>query len=850
MAVSAGYLHTCAILDNGDLKCWGSDNNGQLGDGGTIDPNDPHAYTSAPSSTAIDLGTGRTAVAVSAGREHTCAILDNGDLKCWGDDSKGQLGDGGTNTDTSAPSSTAIDLGTGRTAVAVAAGNTHTCAILDNGEAKCWGSDSSGQLGDGGGTTHNTYTYTAAPSSTAIDLGTGRTAVALSAGLKSTCAILDNGEAKCWGDYARGLLGLGQFTGQTNAYAPPSTAIDFGTGRTAVAISTGWEHACALLNDGNLSCWGNDNNGRLGNGGGNVDKWTPDLIGSGTWDSSTGLSSGSGGGMTNVTGATACTASPNLPTGLNIDSSTCTISGTPTVEAVNATYEINATIGGVTYIGSVWLSAAPFGTITSAVDGAALNLGEAMTPIALNYTSQAPPGSSGNGTVWTPTPPSGTSIFTSPRMGDYFMLEHDDVIYFDARMSNGKKAVYAFSTVNGTMWNTYDISSITSATSFQPYTGNLLAQFVGDDLFFTVKNSTSASIYELWVYSTSNGTTWRAMQQTASTYGLTMEFVIGDRLYFDEHAWTGGSGTTPFIGVYDTSNHSYWNYSTTMLNYGIGSCPAPGANFHAVVGDTIYFDACDASQSYGVEMYAFNTVNGSYWRVADLDNGTNHSWPGKRMHIVIDDVIYFDAQVGTGAINTHALYAYNTSNGTIWLAADLSEPGYHMKPHSMASAIQWRKPVVIGDTMYFDARASPYTARTSIGSTCATHTEIYAYNIGNQTAWCVADAGGPGWSGSGHNSDAAHNMLYLVGDVLLFDAETGSTQGALKHEHTVCGHTTCPTAQPGKSVPYPRNLIGSKKLEMVSMHFQQTMRCTSPPKTTPWEWKFGATTLLTKHTGW
>ena len=57
VAVSAGYLHTCAILDNGDLKCWGSDNNGQLGDGGTIDPNDPHAYTSAPSSTAIDLGT-------------------------------------------------------------------------------------------------------------------------------------------------------------------------------------------------------------------------------------------------------------------------------------------------------------------------------------------------------------------------------------------------------------------------------------------------------------------------------------------------------------------------------------------------------------------------------------------------------------------------------------------------------------------------------------------------------------------------------------------------------------------------------------------------------------------------
>ena len=173
------------------------------------------------------------------------------------------------------------------------------------------------------------------------------------------------------------------------------------------------------------------------------------------------------------------------------------------------------------------------------------------------------------------------------------------------------------------------------------------------------------------------------MQQTATSYGLTMEFVIGDRLYFDEHAWTGGSSTTPFIGVYDTSNHSYWNYSTTMLNYGSGTCDAPGANFHAVVGDTIYFDACDASQSYGNEMYAFNTVNGSYWRVADLDNGTDHSWPGKHMHIVIDDVIYFDAQVGNpGTMNAHALWAYNTSNGTIWLAADVREPGYHMKSHT------------------------------------------------------------------------------------------------------------------------------------------------------------------------
>ncbi|MCH1528455.1 MAG: hypothetical protein L7S46_01865, partial [Candidatus Poseidoniaceae archaeon] len=182
--VSTG-LHTCAILDNGDLKCWGRDHYGQLGDGGT------NTNTNAPSSTAINLGTGRTAVAVSAGYQHTCAILDNGDLKCWGDNNEGQLGDGGTNTNTNAPSSTAIDLGTGRTAVAVSAGDYHTCAILDNGEAKCWGFDNHGQLGDGG-----TNTNTNAPSSTAIDLGTGRTAVAVTVGFYHTCAILDNGDLK------------------------------------------------------------------------------------------------------------------------------------------------------------------------------------------------------------------------------------------------------------------------------------------------------------------------------------------------------------------------------------------------------------------------------------------------------------------------------------------------------------------------------------------------------------------------------------------------------------------------------------------------------------------------------
>ena len=195
----------------------------------------------------IDLGTGRTAVAVSAGMHHTCAILDNGELKCWGRDNYGQLGDGGGSTTITAPSSTAIDLGTGRTAVAVSARGDNTCAILDNGELKCWGGDNYGALGNGPTSTGNQQS----PSSTPVDLGIGRTAVALDSSGMTTCVILDNGDVKCWGRDEYGHLGDGgnsQGAG-TNTDAPPSTPIDLGTGRTAVAASSGFHHACAILDN-------------------------------------------------------------------------------------------------------------------------------------------------------------------------------------------------------------------------------------------------------------------------------------------------------------------------------------------------------------------------------------------------------------------------------------------------------------------------------------------------------------------------------------------------------------------------------------------------------------------------
>ena len=376
VAMATGAAHTCAILDNTDLKCWGRDSEGQLGDGGS------NTNTNTPSTTAIDLGTGRTAVAVESRGYHTCAILDNGDVKCWGSDEYGQLGDGGplwyssSPTDVNAPSTTAIDLGAGRTAIAIALGNYHTCAILDNGEVKCWGWDYNGQLGDGGSNTNLN-----APPTTAINLGTGRTAVAVSAGDFHTCAILDNGDLKCWGSNSQGQLGMGN---NVDLNAPSSTAIDLGPGRTAVAIDLGTFHTCAILDNSDLKCWGLDAQGQLGDGAGNSNQGSPvSVAGTNSWDTTTTV--------------TTWETHPALPAGMSISGGT--ISGTPSVYAKNQTYTIYANQSGYSTTHELYFSVDTNNPHTVVEN-------QTIDPIGFH-----PPFNNGS-TTWTVSPalPSGLSI--------------------------------------------------------------------------------------------------------------------------------------------------------------------------------------------------------------------------------------------------------------------------------------------------------------------------------------------------------------------------------------------------------------------------------------------------------
>src|SRR5689334_15353932 len=158
-AVSAGYEHTCALTGSGGVKCWGHNNHGQLGDG-----------TDTDSSVPVDVkGLGSGVAAISAGDEHTCALTDSGRVKCWGHNNHGELGDG-TRTNSSVPVEVK-DLGSGVTAIS--AGDQHTCALTGSGRVKCWGGNSSGELGNG------TRTGSSVPVDVK-DLGSGVTAVSAS----------------------------------------------------------------------------------------------------------------------------------------------------------------------------------------------------------------------------------------------------------------------------------------------------------------------------------------------------------------------------------------------------------------------------------------------------------------------------------------------------------------------------------------------------------------------------------------------------------------------------------------------------------------------------------------------
>lgn len=237
--VAAGAAHTCAIVEGGTVQCWGDNASGQLGDDSLIDRLFPVPVSGITSA--------NPAISIVAGSLHSCALLADGTVRCWGRNAAGQLGNNST-TDSRVP--VAVQ---GLTFVrSLSAGNNHACAVLAAGTVRCWGDNGRGQIGDG--TLANRLTPVVARLSSTETLGS---VVSISGGGAHTCALLIGANVFCWGFNSNGQLGTGNNTSQAFATFVPGL-----TGTKA--ISAGSQHTCALRFDATVKCWGDNAQGQLG----------------------------------------------------------------------------------------------------------------------------------------------------------------------------------------------------------------------------------------------------------------------------------------------------------------------------------------------------------------------------------------------------------------------------------------------------------------------------------------------------------------------------------------------------------------------------------------------------------
>lgn len=243
-----GDMHSCAVLDAGSVKCWGSNYYGQLGTGNTTNSSVPVNVTGLPS-----------VASVSGGFYHTCVLTAAGGVMCWGYNANGQLGNGSTAQSSYPVNVTGLSSGV----AGLDAGANFNCVLTVNGGVKCWGYNLQGQLGN------NTTNSSSIP----LDVSGLTSGVSkISAGL-SACAVTTGGAAKCWGTNVDGLLGDGT---TTSRYAP-TTVMGLSSGVTS--ITTSYFNSCAVMASGGVKCWGRNGQGQLG-AGSTINSSTPvDVVG-------------------------------------------------------------------------------------------------------------------------------------------------------------------------------------------------------------------------------------------------------------------------------------------------------------------------------------------------------------------------------------------------------------------------------------------------------------------------------------------------------------------------------------------------------------------------------------------
>jgi alpha-tubulin suppressor-like RCC1 family protein len=266
-AIAAGFNHACALTSAGGVKCWGGNEQGQLGNGSTRTDPTGRVGPGGVGGTPVDVsGLTSGVTAISAGADFTCAVTSSGGVKCWGYNSDGQVGTG--KVDRLKPAVLApVDVsGLASGVSAIASGANHTC-VLKSGGVWCWGQGGLGRL-DARADYHLGYVPGAVDG---LASGvTGISAGGMSDGSGDTCAIAAGG-AKCWGDSRYGSLGNGSNTDSV-------TPVDV-TGLTSgvSAIAVGDTSVCAITTAGGVTCWGNNGYGQLGNGNqaGGPATWVP-----------------------------------------------------------------------------------------------------------------------------------------------------------------------------------------------------------------------------------------------------------------------------------------------------------------------------------------------------------------------------------------------------------------------------------------------------------------------------------------------------------------------------------------------------------------------------------------------
>jgi len=257
--LAAGGFHTCALLLEGDLKCWGRNNVGQLGLGHTNTIGDDEL----PSSIST-LNIGAKVKDISAGAFHTCALLESGDVKCWGQNTSGQLGLGHTDTigdDEDLSSIASVPLKD--KATKIYSGFTYNCALLENKNVQCWGDNSFGQLGLGH--TNNIGDDETIDTIGYVSIGGPAVQMDISTISFHSCALLQNGDLRCWGRNDSGQLGLGNPDHVGDDELPSSVApVPFG--EQIIQLATGNRHTCAITGGQKLRCWGSNIKGQIGTG--------------------------------------------------------------------------------------------------------------------------------------------------------------------------------------------------------------------------------------------------------------------------------------------------------------------------------------------------------------------------------------------------------------------------------------------------------------------------------------------------------------------------------------------------------------------------------------------------------